>query len=155
MNLFEAVGRLGHEQVVFFHHRDSGLRCVIAIHSTVLGPALGGLRMWPYANEADAVRDVLKHSADMTYKAALAGLNLGGRTFMHSYDPDKDPQLAVLELIMTAPMIVTSWINRSGFSYPARSAYGFSSLGKSMKRIVLNSPQSGPGKRGMAGAFSA
>ncbi len=52
-------------------------------------------------------------------------------------------------------LIVTNWINRSGFSYPARRAYGFSSLGKSMKRMVLNSPQSGPGKNGIAGAFSA
>jgi leucine dehydrogenase len=95
MNLFEAVGRLGHEQVVFFHDRDSGLRCVIAIHSTVLGPALGGLRMWPYANEADAVRDVLKHSADMTYKAALAGLNLGGAKGVLIGNPESDKSEAL------------------------------------------------------------
>ncbi len=95
MNLFEAVGRLGHEQVVFFHHRDSGLRCVIAIHSTVLGPALGGLRMWPYANEADAVRDVLRHSTDMTYKAALAGLNLGGAKGVLIGNPETDKSEAL------------------------------------------------------------
>ena len=95
MNLFEAVDRLGHEQVVFFHHADSGLRCVIAIHSTVLGPALGGLRMWPYANEADAVRDVLKHSADMTNKAALAGLNLGGAKGVLIGNPESDKNEAL------------------------------------------------------------
>jgi leucine dehydrogenase len=90
MNLFETVGRLGHEQVVFFHHRDSNLRCVIALHSTALGPALGGLRMWPYANEADAVRDVLRHSTDMTYKAAIAGLNLGGGKAVLIGNPESD-----------------------------------------------------------------
>jgi leucine dehydrogenase len=95
MNLFEAVGRLGHEQVVFFHHQDSSLRCVIAIHSTVLGPALGGLRMWPYANEADAVRDVLKHSSDMTYKAAIAGLNLGGAKGVLIGNPETDKSEAL------------------------------------------------------------
>jgi leucine dehydrogenase len=96
MNLFETLGQLGHEQVVFFNHRESALRCVIAIHSTVLGPALGGLRMWPYANEADAVRDVLKHSRDMTYKAALAGLNLGGAKAVLIGNPEVDKSEALL-----------------------------------------------------------
>lgn len=96
MNLFETVGELGHEQVNFFHHRDSGLRCVIAIHNTVLGPALGGLRMWPYANEQDAVRDVLRHSADMTYKAAIAGLNLGGGKGVLIGNPETDKSEALL-----------------------------------------------------------
>ncbi|MGH8175320.1 MAG: Glu/Leu/Phe/Val dehydrogenase dimerization domain-containing protein [Steroidobacter sp.] len=95
MNLFEAVGELGHEQVSFFHHRDSGLRCVIAIHNTALGPALGGLRMWPYVNEADAVRDVLRHSADMTYKSAIAGLNLGGGKGVLIGNPETDKSEAL------------------------------------------------------------
>lgn len=95
MNLFEIVGELGHEQVTLFHHRDSGLRCLIAIHNTVLGPALGGLRMWPYANEADAVRDVLRHSADMTYKAAIAGLNAGGGKAVLLGDPETDKSEAL------------------------------------------------------------
>lgn len=99
MNLFEAVGRLGHEQVVFFHHRESGLRCVIAIHNTALGPALGGLRMWPYANEADAVRDVLKHSADMTHKAAIAGLNLGGAKGVLIGNPETDKSEALFRAL--------------------------------------------------------
>lgn len=99
MNLFETLGQLGHEQVVFFNHRESALRCVIAIHSTVLGPALGGLRMWPYANEADAVRDVLKHSRDMTYKAALAGLNLGGAKAVLIGNPETDKTEALLRAL--------------------------------------------------------
>ena len=78
MELLQGLKNSGHEQVVFFQQADSGLRCMIALHSTVLGPALGGLRMWPYASEADALRDVLRHSREMTYKCALAGLNLGG-----------------------------------------------------------------------------
>jgi leucine dehydrogenase len=99
MNLFESVGRFGHEQVVFFHHRESNLRCVIAIHSTLLGPALGGLRMWPYASEADAVRDVLKHSRDMTYKAAVAGLNLGGAKGVLIGNPETDKSEALFRAL--------------------------------------------------------
>lgn len=96
MNLFEMLGQLGHEQVVFFHHRESGLRCVIAIHSTLLGPALGGLRMWPYASETDAVRDVLRHSKSMTYKAAIAGLNLGGAKAVIIGNPETGKTEALL-----------------------------------------------------------
>jgi leucine dehydrogenase len=99
MNLFETVSRLGHEQVVFFQHRESALRCVIAIHSTVLGPALGGLRMWPYANEADAVRDVLRHSRDMTYKAAIAGLDVGGAKAILIGNPETDKSEALFRAL--------------------------------------------------------
>lgn len=95
MNLFETVGEHGHEQVVFFHHRESGLRCVIAIHSTLLGPAFGGLRMWPYASETDAVRDVLRHSRGMTYKAAIAGLDVGGAKGVLLGNPETDKSEAL------------------------------------------------------------
>jgi leucine dehydrogenase len=95
MNLFESVSRLGHEQVTFFQHRESSLRCVVAIHNTLLGPALGGLRMWPYANEADAMRDVLRHSIDMTYKAAIAGLDLGGGKAIVIGNPESDKSEAL------------------------------------------------------------
>lgn len=67
-----------HEQVVFCNDRESGLRAIIAIHNTVLGPALGGTRMWNYTNELEALNDVLRLSRGMTYKAAISGLNLGG-----------------------------------------------------------------------------
>ncbi len=69
---------MGHEQLVYCHDEASGLKAMIGIHSTVLGPALGGTRMWNYKSEDDAVRDVLRLSQGMTYKAAVAGLNLGG-----------------------------------------------------------------------------
>ena len=67
-----------HEQVVFCHDATTGLKAIIGIHNTTLGPALGGTRMWNYANDAEALRDVLRLSRGMTYKAAISGLNLGG-----------------------------------------------------------------------------
>jgi leucine dehydrogenase len=67
-----------HEQVVFCHDRETGLKAIIAIHNTVLGPALGGTRMWSYTSEANALTDVMRLSRGMTYKAAITGLNLGG-----------------------------------------------------------------------------
>jgi leucine dehydrogenase len=67
-----------HEQVVFCHDKDTGLKAIIGIHNTVLGPALGGTRMWQYANEWEALNDVLRLSRGMTYKSAISGLNLGG-----------------------------------------------------------------------------
>ena len=70
--------RMGHEQLVYCHDEASGLRAIIGIHSTVLGPALGGTRMWNYASEDQAVMDVLRLSQGMTYKASVAGLDLGG-----------------------------------------------------------------------------
>jgi leucine dehydrogenase len=69
---------LAHEEVVVKHGRRSGIYVVIAIHSTVLGPALGGLRLWRYAALGDAIADALRLSEAMTYKAAAAGLDLGG-----------------------------------------------------------------------------
>lgn len=69
---------MGHEQVVFCTDTDTGLRAIIAIHDTTLGPALGGTRMWNYSNESDALQDVLRLSRGMTFKAAISGLNLGG-----------------------------------------------------------------------------
>ena len=76
--IFETLAKTGHEEVVFCHNPDAGLKAIIAIHNTVLGPALGGTRMWPYASEAEALNDVLRLSRGMTYKSALAGLDLGG-----------------------------------------------------------------------------
>src|SRR4051812_28370864 len=74
--VFELVAE--HEQVVFCHVASCVLRTIVAIHSTALGPGLGGTRFFPYASTADAVRDVLSLSRAMSYKNALAGLDLGG-----------------------------------------------------------------------------
>jgi valine dehydrogenase (NAD+) len=77
----------GHEQVVFTRDDASGLACIIAIHSTALGPALGGTRFWAYADEDDALTDVLRLSRAMTYKNACAGLDLGGGKAVIVGDP--------------------------------------------------------------------
>lgn len=77
-SLFAQVSTMGHEQVVFCHDEATGLKAIIGIHNTVLGPALGGTRMWRYKSEQEALTDVLRLSRGMTYKAAISGLNLGG-----------------------------------------------------------------------------
>lgn len=79
MGTFELIEKHGeHEEVVFCHDKSVGLKAIIAIHNTALGPALGGTRMWNYKNEDEALVDVLRLSKGMSYKAACAGLNLGG-----------------------------------------------------------------------------
>jgi len=78
MDLFSYLEKYDYEQVVFCHDEASGLKAIIAIHDTTLGPALGGCRMWTYATEEDAIMDALRLARGMTYKAAAAGLNLGG-----------------------------------------------------------------------------
>jgi leucine dehydrogenase len=69
---------MNHEQVLFCQDRETGLKAIIAVHNTALGPALGGTRMWQYENEQDALTDVLRLSRGMTYKNSISGLNLGG-----------------------------------------------------------------------------
>ncbi len=76
--IFNQLSIFGHQKVVFCNDRDTGLKAIIAIHDTTLGPALGGTRMWSYKTEAEALQDVLRLSRGMTYKAAITGLNLGG-----------------------------------------------------------------------------
>lgn len=78
MKIFEAMEKYGHEQLVFCYDKVSGLKAIIGIHDTTLGPALGGCRMWPYQSEDDAIYDVLRLSRGMTYKNSAMGLNLGG-----------------------------------------------------------------------------
>ena len=78
MDIFNNMIKRGHEQVSYFCDPHSGLKGIVAIHNTILGPALGGCRMWNYSTEEDALIDVLRLSKGMTYKAAIAGLNLGG-----------------------------------------------------------------------------
>lgn len=88
MGTFEIISQHGdHEQVVFCHDKNVGLKAIIAIHNTALGPALGGTRMWNYNNEDEALVDVLRLSKGMTYKAAAAGLNLGGGKAVIIGDP--------------------------------------------------------------------
>jgi len=87
LGVFDRIAETGHEQVVYGHDPVSGLRCIIAIHSTALGPALGGTRFYPYLSEEDALVDVLRLAHGMTYKAAAAGLDLGGGKAVIIGDP--------------------------------------------------------------------
>jgi leucine dehydrogenase len=96
MNVLAQMNTGKHEQVVFVQDEDAGLRAIIAIHNTTLGPALGGTRMYPYATEELALRDVLDLSRGMTYKAAAAGLDLGGGKAVIIGDPLEQKSDALL-----------------------------------------------------------
>ncbi|SDK78281.1 leucine dehydrogenase [Catalinimonas alkaloidigena] len=95
-SLFGEIAKYEHEQVVFCYDPATGLKAIIGIHNTVLGPALGGTRMWNYATEAEAVRDVLRLSRGMTYKNAVAGLNHGGGKAVILGDPRQGKSEALL-----------------------------------------------------------
>jgi leucine dehydrogenase len=90
MQIFDQLREMGHERVLFCSDAESGLKAIIAIHSTLLGPGLGGLRMWPFASDEEALTDVLRLSRGMTYKAAVAGLELGGAKAVILGDPKRD-----------------------------------------------------------------
>lgn len=91
MGVFDVqMGAYGHEQLTFCQNREVGLKAIIAIHDTTLGPALGGTRMWHYESEEEAVVDALRLARGMTYKAAAAGLNMGGGKGVIVADPGKD-----------------------------------------------------------------
>jgi len=87
----------GHEQVVYFNDSRVGLQAIVAIHDTTLGPSLGGCRMWNYKNEEEALIDVLRLSKGMTYKAAIAGLKLGGGKSVIIGDSKKDKTVEIFE----------------------------------------------------------
>lgn len=99
-----------HEKVVFCTNEEVGLKAIIAIHNTTLGPALGGTRMWPYKNDKDALIDVLRLSAGMTYKASAAGLNLGGGKAVIIGDPKTDKSEGLFRAF-------GSFVNSLGGSY--------------------------------------
>ncbi len=95
MSLFHELEEMGHERVLICSNPEVGLKAIIAVHSTTLGPGLGGVRMWPYNSFDEALRDVLRLSKGMTYKAAAAGLNLGGGKAVIIGDPKKDKSEAL------------------------------------------------------------
>lgn len=97
MTVFQSPSFDDHERVCFARDRRSGLRAIIAIHDTTLGPAVGGCRMFPYADDAAALDDVLRLSRGMTYKSALAGLPLGGGKSVIIGDPQRDKTESLLQ----------------------------------------------------------
>ena len=96
MDILHRMGAEGHEQVAMFSDLGSGLKAVIAIHDTTLGPACGGTRMWPYESEADAITDALRLSQAMTYKSAAAGLHFGGGKGVIIGDPHTQKSEALM-----------------------------------------------------------
>lgn len=97
MSVFSNPSFSEHELVAFHNDRQSGLRAIIAVHSSALGPAVGGCRMYPYASEEDALHDVLRLSRGMTHKSALAGLPFGGGKSIVIGDPRKQKTRELLE----------------------------------------------------------
>jgi leucine dehydrogenase len=95
-SIFSQLDTFGHKKVVFCSDPDTGLKAIIAIHDTTLGPALGGTRMWAYKSEADALNDVLRLSKGMTYKCAITGLNMGGGYSVIIGDSRKDKTEALM-----------------------------------------------------------
>ena len=95
MDAFAEMKEMGHERVLICSNPEVGLQAIIAIHSTVLGPGLGGTRMWPYESFDAALTDALRLSRGMTYKAAAAGINLGGAKAVIVGDPKKDKSEAL------------------------------------------------------------
>ncbi|MFG6148582.1 branched-chain amino acid dehydrogenase [Halobacillus sp. B23F22_1] len=90
MEIFKYMSKYDYEQLVMCHDESSGLKAIIAIHDTTLGPALGGTRMWTYASEEEAIEDALRLAKGMTYKNAAAGLNLGGGKTVIIGNPRED-----------------------------------------------------------------
>ena len=93
--MFQQLAEMGHERILLCSNPDVGLKAIIAVHSTALGPGLGGLRMWPFKDFDEAITDVLRLSRGMTYKAAAAGLNLGGGKAVILGDPKTDKSEAL------------------------------------------------------------
>lgn len=95
LDLFEEMEKNGHEQVIFNYDKTTGLKSIIAIHDTTLGPALGGCRMWNYQSTDEALKDVLRLSKGMTYKCGVAGVTHGGGKAVIIGDPrlDKSDEL--------------------------------------------------------------
>ena len=93
MDIFEAMRSRGHEQISFFYDKATGLRLIVAVHDTSLGPAAGGCRVWHYDSESEAVLDALRLSEGMTLKNAVAGLNFGGSKCVVYGDPEITPDL--------------------------------------------------------------
>ncbi len=95
MRIFDKLAEYRHEQLVLCHDHSTGLRAVIAVHDTTLGPALGGCRMWPYESEEEAIVDALRLARGMTYKAAVSGLDFGGGKSVIIGDPREDKSEAL------------------------------------------------------------
>ena len=124
--IFENIKADGFEQIVYCQDNRVGLKAIIALHSTVLGPATGGCRMWNYSNESEALADVLRLSKGMTYKASMAGLKWGGGKAVIIGDAKKDKTPALLERY-------AEFVDRLGGHYITAKDVGIN--GEDLRRI--------------------
>ncbi len=99
MDIFKEMEERGHEQIIFNYDKTTGLKMIIAIHDTTLGPALGGCRMWDYEKEEDALVDVMRLSKGMTYKCGIADVDFGGGKAVIIGDPEKDKTSAMMRAV--------------------------------------------------------
>ena len=95
MKIFDYMDEYGYEELAFYTDQAAGLRALVCIHDTTLGPACGGTRMWPFATEEEAILDVLRLARAMTYKSSLAGLDYGGGKAVIVGDPNTDKSEAL------------------------------------------------------------
>ena len=108
MTNIEMIRQYGHEQVTYFNNEKAGLKAIIALHNTNLGPAVGGCRLYPYASEEAALFDVLRLSRGMSHKNAAAGMPLGGAKGVIIADPSQKTE-AMFEAFGEA--VIPSWAN--------------------------------------------
>ena len=141
-NLIPVIGNMqtmGHEQVIFCNDSETGLKAIIAIHDTTLGPALGGTRMWNYSNEIDALNDVLRLSRGMTFKASISGLNLGGGKAVIIGDANTEKTEALMKKF-------GEYVNKLGGTYITAEDVGMSTKDmeyvREMTKHVTGIPES-------------
>ncbi len=133
-----------HEQVVFCQDKSTGLKAIIAVHNTVMGPAVGGTRMWAYATEGDAITDALRLSRGMTYKSALAGLNIGGGKAVIIGDARKDKNEALIRRF-------GKFVNSLGGKYITAEDVGISTKDMEYVKMETNHVVGLPEYRGGSG----
>lgn len=129
VTVFGGMTSMNHEQVVHCFDRETGLKAIIAIHNTTLGPALGGTRMWSYEKESDALTDVLRLSRGMTYKAAVSGLGLGGGKAVIIGDASRDKTDALMRKF-------GEFVNRLGGTYITAEDVGMQTRDMDIVRSV-------------------
>jgi leucine dehydrogenase len=130
-----------HEQILFCNDNQTGLKAIIAVHNTVLGPSLGGTRMWAYKNEMEALNDVLRLSRGMTYKSAVAGLNLGGGKAVIIGDARKDKSEALFRRF-------GQFVDSLGGKYITAEDVGINPTDMSYVNMETNHVAGLPGKSG-------
>ena len=132
---------MGHEQILFCNDKSTGLKAIIAVHNTILGPALGGTSMWSYSNELEALNDVLRLSKGMTYKNAISGLNLGGGKAVIIGNSRQDKTEALFRRF-------GKFVNSLGGKYITAEDVGISPLDMNWVNMETNHVVGLPGKSG-------